>query len=309
MKRHARIAAAILAVVTGGHGLAAQGQRIQPKDGDVLVVEDGARVKMIRRNNATVRAVYNAGQHWLVILVDSTLPGGRGPDGRVDATYTFNDVTGEWPLGARWDGTAVVDDYSQIGEMGIVGVGLSTPNGVIQLLSPRGGSVFKDPAAVVLSYVGAGRSAGGGESFEQAEAQQVGVAARNAARLPPSGGSFSTGVGMTVSGGGGIVSSSGSPGPGSAPVRVGGNIQMPRRVSEGTPPGMPDAARQAGVAGVVILEITIGTDGAVRDAKILRGIPLLDQAALDTVRQWRYEPTQMNGVAVPVIMTATVNFR
>jgi len=44
------------------------------------------------------------------------------------------------------------------------------------------------------------------------------------------------------------------------------------------------------------------------DARILRSIPLLDQAALDAVRQWEYSPTLLNGVPVPVIMTVTVNF-
>ena len=306
MKANVRMAAGILAVLMGGGAVSAQGQRIQPKDGDVLVIEDGARVRMIRRSNATVRTIFNAGQHWLVILVDSAMPGGRGPDGRVDTTYTFNDVTGDWPLGERWDGTAVVDDYSQVGEMGIVGVGLSTPSGVVQLLSPRGGSVFKDQAAtVVLSYIGAGRSAGGGESFAQAEERQVGVAMRNAAHIPPPNSSVS----MTISGTGGIVSTPGpAPAP-TAPVRVGGNIRIPRRVSEGTPPSKPDVAKQAGISGVVILEIIIGTDGAVREAKIIRSIPLLDEAALETVRQWRYEPTLLNGVPVPVIMTATVQFQ
>jgi protein TonB len=41
---------------------------------------------------------------------------------------------------------------------------------------------------------------------------------------------------------------------------------------------------------------------------VLRSVPLLDQAALDAVRQWEYEPTLLNGVPVPVIMTVTVNF-
>jgi protein TonB len=41
---------------------------------------------------------------------------------------------------------------------------------------------------------------------------------------------------------------------------------------------------------------------------ILRSIPLLDEAALDAVRQWRYTPTLLNGTPVPVIVTATVNF-
>jgi TonB family protein len=312
---HATLLAVSL-VATASPALA-QGQRIQPKDGDVVVIEDGARVKMIRRSSATVRAIFNPGQHWLVILVDSAMPGGRAPDGRVDTTYTLNDVTGDWPLGERWEGTAVVDDYSQVGDMGIVGVGLSTPAGVVQLLSPRGGSAFRDQSATqVLSYGGAGRGgARPGESFAQAEAEQVGVAMRSAAHLPPAGFSTSTSLNIT---GGGVVGSAmggleGSPAPPpppaiGGPMRVGGNIRTPRRTVDAAPV-MPDAARQAGVTGVVILEMVIAPDGSVRDVKVLRSIPLLNQAAIDTVRQWRYEPTLLNGTAVPVIMTVTVNFQ
>ena len=61
--------------------------------------------------------------------------------------------------------------------------------------------------------------------------------------------------------------------------------------------------------GIVIIEATIGPDGNVRDARILRSIPLLDDAALQAVRQWQFEPTLLNGVPTPVIMTVTVNFR
>jgi protein TonB len=73
-------------------------------------------------------------------------------------------------------------------------------------------------------------------------------------------------------------------------------------------PVYPPTARAASVQGVVILEIVVGEDGAVADARVLRSIPLLDQAALDAARQWRYEPTLLNGVPTRVIMTATVNF-
>ena len=58
----------------------------------------------------------------------------------------------------------------------------------------------------------------------------------------------------------------------------------------------------------MILEATIGPDGRVQDVKVLRSIPLLDQAALDAVRQWVFTPTLLNGVPVPVIMTVTVQF-
>jgi protein TonB len=62
------------------------------------------------------------------------------------------------------------------------------------------------------------------------------------------------------------------------------------------------------VQGVVILEAIIGQDGRILDARVLRSIPLLDQAALDAVKQWEYTPTLLNGVPVPVIMTVTVQF-
>ena len=53
---------------------------------------------------------------------------------------------------------------------------------------------------------------------------------------------------------------------------------------------------------------TIGPDGRVTDAKVIRSVPLLDAAALDAVKQWVYTPTTLNGQPVPVIMTVTVNF-
>jgi protein TonB len=60
--------------------------------------------------------------------------------------------------------------------------------------------------------------------------------------------------------------------------------------------------------GVVITGLVIGEDGTVQDARILRSIPLLDQAAIDAVRQWEFMPTLLNGSPVPVLMTATVQF-
>jgi periplasmic protein TonB len=91
-------------------------------------------------------------------------------------------------------------------------------------------------------------------------------------------------------------------------VRVGGNIKEPKKLKN-TAPTYPDIAKQARVQGVVILECTISPQGKVTDVKVLRGIPLLDAAAIDAVKQWVYTPTLLNGVPVPVIMTVTVNFR
>jgi protein TonB len=82
---------------------------------------------------------------------------------------------------------------------------------------------------------------------------------------------------------------------------------MPAQTKRVSPPYPPEA-QAAGAQGVVIMEATVGADGKVTDVRVLRSIPLLDQAAMDAVRQWEYTPTVVNGVAVPVIMTVTVNF-
>jgi protein TonB len=92
-----------------------------------------------------------------------------------------------------------------------------------------------------------------------------------------------------------------------APLRVGGQIKAPTKIKNVTPV-YPEIARTARVAGAVTIEATIGPDGKVADATIVRSVPMLDQAALDAVRQWEYTPTLLNGLPVPVMMTITVNF-
>ena len=92
------------------------------------------------------------------------------------------------------------------------------------------------------------------------------------------------------------------------PLVVGGNIKPPARTKY-VAPQYPDIARHAKVQGVVILEAVIGADGKVQDLRVLRSIPLLDEAALAAVRDWEYTPTLLNGQPTPVIMTVTVQFR
>ena len=58
----------------------------------------------------------------------------------------------------------------------------------------------------------------------------------------------------------------------------------------------------------MIIEATINATGQVINVKPLRSVPLLEQAALDAVRQWEFTPSMLNGVPVPVIMTVTVTF-
>jgi protein TonB len=99
-----------------------------------------------------------------------------------------------------------------------------------------------------------------------------------------------------------------APPPPQQAVRVGGQIKEPKKLKN-VNPVYPDIARQARVQGVVILECTISPQGKVTNVTVLRGIALLDQAAIDAVKQWVYTPTLLNGVPVPVIMTVTVNFK
>ena len=285
---------------------------IEAQAGDVILVKDRAAVRVVRRIDANVRVINNAAERWVVVLVDEDASGSPA-DGRVDVSYTFNDVDGNWPLGDRWEGRATVDAYSIAGDTGSVGLGLHTSSGLVQILNgPRGPRMprvdFRDAAAAAtLTFSGFGRGGGGSQSFDAAERQQTAVAARNAAGMRP-GAPFSSSLDFRIDG---VTSSPPDarqyPAP-AAPVRVGGNIRTPVRI-ENAEPVLPEVARQAGVRGVVILEITIGRDGRVTDAKVLRSIPLLDAAAIDAARKWRYEPTLLNGAPVPVIMTATVAFQ
>jgi TonB family protein len=95
--------------------------------------------------------------------------------------------------------------------------------------------------------------------------------------------------------------------PDQAPLRVGGDIKEPKKIRD-VKPVYPELAQQSRVMGIVILEATIDRNGFVREARVLRSVPLLDQAAVDAVLQWQFTPTLLNGVPVEVIMTVTVNF-
>ena len=92
-----------------------------------------------------------------------------------------------------------------------------------------------------------------------------------------------------------------------APVHLHSGIAAPVKVA-GVSPVYPVIAQGARVEGVVILEAVIDAQGRVASATVLRSIPLLDQAAVDAVRQWRFTPARLNGEAVPVVMTVTVHF-
>src|SRR3989304_1265006 len=110
---------------------------------------------------------------------------------------------------------------------------------------------------------------------------------------------------------GGIIGGVGSapPPPREAPkrIRVGGQVQAARVISQPRP-SYPPLAKQARIQGVVRLQAIIAKDGTVQELQILSGHPLLVQSAQDAVRQWRYQPTLLNGEPVEVVTTIDVIF-
>ena len=98
------------------------------------------------------------------------------------------------------------------------------------------------------------------------------------------------------------------PPPPAEPVRVGLEVKEPRKIKH-VPPVYPSIAAQSRLEGVVVIECVIDPRGRVVDVKVLRGLPLLVEAATEAVRQWVYTPTLINGVPTSVIMTVKVTFR
>jgi TonB family protein len=94
---------------------------------------------------------------------------------------------------------------------------------------------------------------------------------------------------------------------GRTPVRVGGEVKAPARTRFVEPVYAPEA-HDGKAQRVVILDVAIAEDGLVAHACVLRSVPLLDQAALDAVRQWEFEPPLVDGAPHPILMTVTVNF-
>jgi TonB family protein len=87
--------------------------------------------------------------------------------------------------------------------------------------------------------------------------------------------------------------------------RIGGGVTAPRRLDRAEYP--PDALA-SGIEGAVVAEVVISEKGEIVEARIVRSVPLLDEAALEALRYWYFAPTLVNGEAVPVSMTVTVNF-
>ena len=91
-------------------------------------------------------------------------------------------------------------------------------------------------------------------------------------------------------------------------IRIGGNVQAAKRVNY-VAPVYPQAARSAGIEGDVRLRVLIGIDGSVLQIEYVSGPRELVSAAMDAVRQWRYQPTLLNGEPLEVDTTIEMSFQ
>jgi len=276
------------------------GRVIEAAAGDVVVVPRDAHVTVVTRSQVHARIVHVAARQTLLLMTDPALGFGAGePEAKGFLRWQIQQP---WPLEARWEGSATIDEYGPPNR-GPSSLAIHTDRGTI-LIGPLHAvnqvTLTPTPVAVVRSMSASSRATrgffddieqawlAGGDDALSGAGPRAGVRVQALGPLP-----------------GGVAPT--PPAPPAGAVRVGGNIRAPVKVRSAEPV-YPEIARKAGVQGVVIVELHIGADGDVSNARLLRSIPLLDQAALDAVRQWRYEPTLLNGAAVPVIMTATVNF-
>jgi len=92
-----------------------------------------------------------------------------------------------------------------------------------------------------------------------------------------------------------------------APVRVGGGVQSAKLIF-GPRPAYPALARAARIQGTVRIQALIARDGSIGNLQLLSGPPLLIAVAIEAVKQWRYQPTLLNGEPVEVITEIAVTF-
>jgi TonB family protein len=109
-------------------------------------------------------------------------------------------------------------------------------------------------------------------------------------------------------------SDSASPAAPAAPAQHEVPVEVPAErgesmVLENPAPPYPAAARAAGIQGTVVLNATIAKDGTIDSVDVVDGPPMLRQAALDTVKTWRYKPYVVNGEPVKVTTTINVIFK
>ena len=107
---------------------------------------------------------------------------------------------------------------------------------------------------------------------------------------------------------GGLTVAGNQPAAPAAPLAVGGEVKQAKLISS-VQPGYPAMAKQQRVSGAVTIDALIDANGRVTTMKVLTGPTLLQQAAIDALKQWKYQPATLDGKAVPMHLTVTLQFR
>jgi protein TonB len=108
--------------------------------------------------------------------------------------------------------------------------------------------------------------------------------------------------------GAGLASNSSQPTAPAAALPVGGDVKQARLLAS-VPPSYPVLAKTQHISGDVRVNALIDANGRVTTMKVVSGPTLLHQAAMDALRQWKYQPATLNGNAVPMHLTVTIQFR
>jgi len=91
-------------------------------------------------------------------------------------------------------------------------------------------------------------------------------------------------------------------------MQVGNGVPAPRVTKRAPPPRYTQEAMDAKIQGTVVMQIVVGTDGKVRDARVVRSLPMLDEVALASAKQWEFSPTIVDGRPVPVLLILELDF-
>jgi TonB family protein len=134
-------------------------------------------------------------------------------------------------------------------------------------------------------------------------AKSGGVAAPSLTDTPAVSAAASLGAGLVPE----SASQPAAPVPLTPPTPVGGDVK-PARLLSSVSPVYPSIARSQRLAGDVRIDALIDSNGRVSSMKVISGPPLLHQAAMDALRQWKYQPATLNGSAVPMHLTVTLQF-
>ena len=143
---------------------------------------------------------------------------------------------------------------------------------------------------------------------EQAEPQQIAQGVPGGVTGGVPGGQLGGVLGGILSGRNTMVAPPPKPAVLRGPVRVGGNVQVPRLIRR-VQPIYPPLAMETRAQGEVVIDCVIDTHGNVTQMKVVSGSPLLVQSAMQALSEWKYQPTLLNGHPVSVEMLVTVNFQ